>query len=214
MMNKHILGLLFGGLLNACVPAMADSAYVIFRHGEKPAAGLGQLSCQGLNRALALPQVILSKYGQPAALFAPNPAVKKKDKGEPYYYIRPLATIEPLAIQTGLPVDIQWDMTQVKQLAASLLQQPDGVYAIAWEHHLAVQLAQALLQQAGGEAAQVPTWDDADFDSIYVVRRVANGSKVKVSFELDRQGLNAQPITCPLPNAQTNNAQTNNAQTR
>lgn len=38
----------------------AETTIVIIRHGEKPSAGLGQLSCQGLNRALALPQVLLA----------------------------------------------------------------------------------------------------------------------------------------------------------
>jgi hypothetical protein len=39
----------------------ADTTIVIVRHGEKPPAGLGQLSCQGLNRALALSQVLFEK---------------------------------------------------------------------------------------------------------------------------------------------------------
>ena len=36
----------------------AAETIVFVRHGEKPEAGLGQLNCQGLNRALALPSVI------------------------------------------------------------------------------------------------------------------------------------------------------------
>jgi len=46
---------------------------VCIRHGEKPPAGLGQLTCQGLNRALRLPQVLLTKYGKPDFIFAPDP---------------------------------------------------------------------------------------------------------------------------------------------
>lgn len=38
---------------------------VLIRHGEKPVSGLGQLSCQGLNRALALPGVLMAKLGRP-----------------------------------------------------------------------------------------------------------------------------------------------------
>jgi hypothetical protein len=34
------------------------------RHGEKPLLGLGQLTCKGLNRALALSQVLLEKFGR------------------------------------------------------------------------------------------------------------------------------------------------------
>jgi hypothetical protein len=61
--------------------AHADTTIVIVRHGEKPAQGLGQLSCRGLNRSLALAPVLLSRYGTPVAIYAPNPAVKKADKG-------------------------------------------------------------------------------------------------------------------------------------
>ena len=52
---------------------------LIIRHGEKPAAGLGQLSCRGLNRSLALPEVLIRRYGAPTALYAPNPAIQKAD---------------------------------------------------------------------------------------------------------------------------------------
>ena len=43
---------------------------VCIRHGEKPLLGLGQLTCKGLNRALALPQVLLAN------------AWKRKDHGD------------------------------------------------------------------------------------------------------------------------------------
>jgi hypothetical protein len=50
------------------------------RHGEKPEQGLGQLNCQGLNRALALPRVIASNLGTPNFIFAPDPSVQKDDE--------------------------------------------------------------------------------------------------------------------------------------
>ena len=52
---------------------------VLVRHGEKPAEGLGQLNCQGLNRALALPVVIGKLFGRLDAIFAPDPAQSKED---------------------------------------------------------------------------------------------------------------------------------------
>src|SRR5580704_17982046 len=60
---------------------------VCIRHGEKPRGGLGQLTCRGLNRALALPKVLLAKYGKPNFVFAPNPA--QKSDADSYYYVRP-----------------------------------------------------------------------------------------------------------------------------
>src|ERR1017187_8769085 len=86
----------------------AVETLICIRHGEKPATGLGQLSCQGLNRALALPKVLRARFDMPAAIFAPNPGVQKSDQGQLYNYIRPLATIEPTAIALGLPVNTQY----------------------------------------------------------------------------------------------------------
>ena len=93
---------------------------VMVRHGEKPAAGLGQLSCQGLNRALALPQVIKGKYGKPDVIFAPDPAKQKNDSGTKYDYVRPLATIEPTAIYFGLPVNASIGFSKTDDLRTTI----------------------------------------------------------------------------------------------
>ena len=85
----------------------AEETIVFFRHGEKPSGGLGQLTCQGLNRALALPDVLRRKFGTPDYLYAPNPAVKISDPAGSFYYVRPLATIEPVAIRAGRSVNSQ-----------------------------------------------------------------------------------------------------------
>ena len=77
---------------------------MFFRHGEKPSRGYGQLTCQGLNRALALPSVLLAKFGRPQYLYAPNPNVKISDPSGLSYYDRPLATIEPTAVRVGRDV--------------------------------------------------------------------------------------------------------------
>lgn len=178
--------------------AAADNVIVIVRHGEKPAQGLGQLSCQGLNRAIALAPMILSKYGRPTALYAPNPAIKKKDRGVPYSYVRPLATIEPLAIQAGLPVTLDWGMTNIDPLADALLRQTAGVQIVAWEHHWAESLAKRLLQNTGGNPKQVPAWNDQDFDRMYVIH-ISTDSRGKSTSTLsvEAEGLNGLPDQCP-----------------
>src|SRR4051794_31505509 len=43
----------------------AVETVVFLRHGEKPPGGLGQISPQGLNRALALSEVLPKMYGKP-----------------------------------------------------------------------------------------------------------------------------------------------------
>jgi hypothetical protein len=86
------------------------------RHGEKPAEGLGQLDCQGLNRALALPHVLKRKFGIPDYIFAPDPRQLVLDHGNLYYYIRPLATIEATAIRLGKPVNTRFGYKQIAGL--------------------------------------------------------------------------------------------------
>jgi len=174
----------------------ADTTIVIVRHGEKPVQGLGQLSCQGLNRSLALAPVLLSHYGTPTAIYAPNPAAKKIDKGLAYAYIRPLATIEPLAIRAGLPVNVDWGMADVTQLAEALLARTEGTQVVAWEHHLAEKLAKYLLAESGGNPAEVPDWGDADFDSIYVVRVAGHDKGRQATFLHEKEGLNDLPSDC------------------
>ena len=81
----------------------AVETILLVRHGEKPDKGLGQLDCQGLNRALALPPIIAKTFGRPSAIFAPDPSQQMEDDGVSYDYVRPLATIEPTAIFLGCP---------------------------------------------------------------------------------------------------------------
>ena len=96
--------------------AHAEQTIVFFRHGEKPSGGLGQLTCQGLNRALALPSVLIGKFGTPDYLYAPNPAVKMSDPAGSFYYVRPLATIEPVAIRAGKSVNSRYGYNDITGL--------------------------------------------------------------------------------------------------
>lgn len=177
--------------------AEADETIIIVRHGEKPASGLGQLSCQGLNRSLALAPLIQSRYGKPKAIYAPNPAVLKRDDGKEYAYVRPLATIEPLAISSGLPVDIEFGMTNVEALADRLLNAQSRLQVVAWEHHFAEALARKLLRKLGADPAQVPRWRDSDFDSIYVVHILDHEGKTFARFSHEWEWLDDLPASCP-----------------
>jgi hypothetical protein len=191
-----VVGLLFV-LVGIPAQAESDTTVLIIRHGEKPAKGLGQLNCRGLNRALALPAVILSRYGKPQAVYAPNPAVLKTDSGIPYAYVRPLATIEPLAIRVGIPVQVAGGMTEIEPLADRIFSGLSGIHLVAWEHHWAESLARLLLTRLGGDSGLVPRWEEADFDSIYVIRwRKDTTGKTVVSFSLEQQGLNTLPESC------------------
>jgi hypothetical protein len=195
----------FGVLLGMAFPrhpvaaeTAATETVVLIRHGEKPALGLGQLDCRGLNRALALPAVISKAFGKPDAIFAPNPAVAKVDLGHAYDYVRPLATIEPTAIVFGLPVDTSIGFSNIDGLRRTLdaPAHRGTLILVAWEHDSLVKVARALMARNGGDPAKVPEWPSGDFDSIYVVRITRTGVHAAATFEQRREGLDGEPSAC------------------
>jgi hypothetical protein len=179
---------------------VATQTIVLLRHGEKPPAGLGQLDCQGLNRALALPPVLTRLFGRPAAIFAPNPAATRvRDEGGVFDYVRPLATIEPTAIALGLPVDASVGFADIDGLQRRLGEPHlrNSLVFVAWEHGRIVMISRSLLARHNGDAAAVPVWKDDDFDSIYVIKITRTGDRTSARFEHTRQGLDNQPRNCP-----------------
>ena len=171
---------------------------VCIRHGEKPPGGLGQLTCRGLNRALALPDVLLAKYGRPQFVFAPNP-VQKVDSTNGYYYVRPLATIEPTAIRCGLPVNTEFGFREIKALERELRKPAyqNATVFIAWEHGLLDDCARKMVKHHGGDQAQVPYWPDGDYDTIFVFKIINDAGKESFSFTIEHEGLNNLSDTCP-----------------
>jgi hypothetical protein len=195
-----------GAMLPAAAHAASSQAadqavetLVFVRHGEKPAQGFGQLNCQGLNRALALPAVIAAKFGKPDAIFAPDPGEQKNDGGRPYYYVRPLATIEPTAIQFEMPVQTPYGLTQIDKLSAALVDPSyrNKLVVVAWEHRLIEKLVRQMVSAHGGNAADVPKWHSDDFDSIYIVKLDWQGSSPRASFQHSNEGLNGRSTDCP-----------------
>lgn len=174
---------------------------VCIRHGEKPPGGLGQLSCRGLNRALALPKVLLGKFGNPEFVFAPNPTEKIDNLMRGYYYIRPLMTIEPTAIRCGLPVNTKFVFMDIKGLANEV-QKPEYQKAtifIAWEHFMLDLFVVDLVKSHGGNPAKVPPWPENDYDSIFVVKITRSKGHETVSFTVDHEGLNGMSDAFPEP---------------
>ena len=185
------------------VPAVVVSkptveTLVCIRHGEKPRGGLGQLTCRGLNRALALPNVLLGKYGKPQFFFAPNPA-QKVDSTNGYYYVRPLATIEPTAIRCGLPVNTEFGFREIKGLEKELKKPAyqNATVFIAWEHGMLDDFAKAVVKHHGGDPAQVPSWPDGDYDTIFVFKITKDAGQESFSFTVEHEGLNDLSDTCP-----------------
>jgi hypothetical protein len=177
--------------------ARAEQTLVFFRHGEKPTGGYGQLTCQGLNRALALPTVLLGRYGKASYAYAPNPTVKVSDPAGSFYYVRPLAAIEPTAIRLGLSVNTHYGYNDIANLQATIITptKDNKTIFIVWEH-IHLQKAVQNIMNAYGGGVTVPAWASTDFDSIYVVH-VTYGATITAQFHHDFEGLNGQPTTCP-----------------
>jgi hypothetical protein len=165
---------------------------VCIRHGEKPAGGLGQLTVKGLNRSLALPKVLLGKFGSPQYIFAPNPEeLVDKLKGQFFYYVRPLATIEPTAIVCGLPVNTAFGFRDIDQLENELGKgtYESAVVYVAWEHGELASFARNFVRDNGGDVRQVPAWPADDYDTIYVLTITRGKEGKRFTFTIDHEGL-------------------------
>ncbi len=185
-------------LLGVASEARAQQTIVFFRHGEKPSGGYGQITCQGFNRSLELPRVLIGKFGTPDLLYAPNPAVRISDPAGSFYYVRPLATIEPLAIKLGMGVKTRYGYNDIASLKTALVHstKANTTIFVAWEHAYLVKVVQSIMNSYGG-GVTVPAWTYGDYDALYIVRVDYVGTNISARFQRDRQGLNGQPTTCP-----------------
>ena len=177
-------------LLLCSQSALAQETLIFVRHGEKPADNSGQLTCRGLNRALALPDVLLKRYGKPDFIFAAGPKENKLGSS-----LRALSTIMPTAVRAGLPIGIQFHADDVAGLQQELLSdkyQNSRIF-IAWEHKNLDKAVKSIVAARGGDANQVPEWPGSDFDSILVVTL----DQGKVAFRQESEGLTQLADSCP-----------------
>ncbi len=192
------------------VPAQSPGTetIVMVRHGEKPAEkARGQLDCQGLNRALALPSA-LDHYGKPAAIFAADPDKPVDDDTLPsathHSYVRPLATIEPYAIAHGMPVNAEIAATNIKGLQKELLKPElsNSLVIVAWEHIQARRFAEEMLKSFGQKDI-VPRWLNSDYETIYIFRITTGPDKKRtLNFSVEHEDL-AKDLSdkCPVISA-------------
>jgi len=201
-----VLACLIGNLPSTAAQTPPDKGetIVLIRHGEKPAGGLGQLSCRGLYRSLKLPPKLIGLYGKPDYIYAPNPNVKMSDYHilQTYSYLRPLATIEPTAIRLGMPVNTEIGYNQIDKLQQELLQPSldHKLIFVAWEHYYLHKFAKQMLETCGGNSAQVPHWKDSDYDTIYIlhVTQSCKNGAPPATFKTQKEGLDDKlKDTCP-----------------
>jgi hypothetical protein len=187
---RFLLNVVFLLLSIGC--ARAQETIVAIRHAEKPPTSLGQLTCKGLNRALALPKVLIPRYGKPDRIYAPDPGTRIGQLGNlSYSYVRPLMTIEPIAIQLAMPVNALIGFKNVGQLRKELLapENANSTAYLAWEHVYLNQFAKRLLKAYGKDPSLVPDWPNDDYDRIYVFQIKDIGKKKELTFSVEQQGL-------------------------
>jgi len=161
---------------------------VIIRHGEKPEQG-DNLSCAGLNRALALPAVLDQLLPTPPA-YTYVPIIGTNDDSTSQ--ARMFQTVTPYAVRHNLCVNSDYAVENAAGLAQELRRQR-GTALVVWEHSA----ISKIVKELGLEEAL--EWPDEDFDSIWLIEFSGGGAKGKAKHpQLTRLRQHIQPAaTCP-----------------
>jgi len=183
-------------------PVDGTQTLVFLRHAEKPEGGLGQLNCQGLNRAIDLSTLLPEKFGKADYVFAANPTrnVEEGELDNSYSYIRPLMTISPAAIKLGLPVNIEFSANDTSDLARELTEDKyhNSTIYTAWSHGYLPELINKVAGKAVGEKQNITDdWASGDFDSLYVLTLTWHNGKASLQSHSYKQGLDNGKATCP-----------------
>jgi hypothetical protein len=159
---------------------------VIIRHGEKPtekpsdkSEGGDNLSCQGQNRALQLPAVLIKKIGKPDYTYVP---ALKMDKNTAHS--RMFQTVTPFAVKYDLTINSKYDESELSDVAKNVLKK-SGTVLMVWQHSAIPDLAGAL------GVDNPPKWKGSDFDSMWILT-YASG---KAELTVDQEGLNPS-VSC------------------
>lgn len=161
---------------------------IIIRHGEKPEEG-DNLSCAGLNRALALPAVLNRLMPTPPD-YTYVPLIGTD--GQKTSTARMFQTVTPYAVQHNLVVNSDYVVENTAGITKELRQQR-GTALVVWEHDSIPEIAKKLGIKGPLE------WPDADFDSIWTIDFSGGGAKGKAKHpQLTRSQEAIHPsATCP-----------------
>lgn len=183
-------------------PKNGTQTLVFLRHAEKPDMGLGQLNCQGLNRAIDLSTLLPKEFGNANFIFAANPS-RHVEEGEgdlSYSYLRPLMTISPSAIKLGLPVNIDFAANDTSDLADEFMRDKyhDATIYTAWSHGYLPELINKVAEEASGKKVKLlDDWVGDDFDSVLVLTLKWVNGKASLEYENYKQNLNGGEEGCP-----------------
>ncbi|WP_223648628.1 histidine phosphatase family protein [Hymenobacter psoromatis] len=169
-------------------PKLPTLRVIIIRHGEKPEEG-DNLSCAGLNRALALPAVLNQLMPTPPD-YTYVPLIGTDDQNTST--ARMFQTVTPYAVQRNLVINSDYDVDNTKGIAKELRYQR-GTALLVWEHESIPEIAKELGIKGPLE------WSDADFDSIWIIDFSGGGAKGKAKRPVLIRSREAiyPSVTCP-----------------
>jgi len=153
---------------------------VFIRHGERPDDG-DNLNCQGLNRSMLLPAMLMKKFGKPDNIYVPALNLGKKTKRT-----RMLQTITPFVAKYNLAINSAYEEEDYKHVSKALLNESGTVF-IVWEHKNIA----PILNYLG--VSNSLDWPDNDYDSIWIV----TFPKGKAVFTRDKENLHPA-AGCPF----------------
>ena len=159
---------------------------VIIRHCEKPDSG-SNCTCAGLNRALALPNVLDTVTGTPDYTYVPSLEMGKKTK-----HSRMFETVMPFAVQKNLDINSKFDEADTANVALELMKKR-GVVLMVWEHSNIPPIARNL------GVKSVPSWGKKDFDSIWIIEFSKTDKKGKLKnpvLTIEKENINPSG-NCP-----------------
>lgn len=158
-----------------------DLKLVFIRHAEKPSNG-DNLNCQGLNRSMLLPAVLMKKFGKPNNIYVPTPTAGKDTRRA-----RMLQTITPFAAKYNLNINSAYGVDDYRNVGKALLNE-HGTVIIVWQHTSISAIVKSL-----GVKSRSLGWADDDFDSIWIVT-FPNGTPMLTK---DKEGI-VPPAGCPF----------------
>ncbi|TDN35914.1 histidine phosphatase family protein [Hymenobacter sp. UV11] len=185
--DKAFLYLLYS-LSPLAPPKKPTLRVILIRHAEKPDEG-DNLTCAGLNRALALPTV-LSKLLPTPPDYTYVPLIGTD--GKKTTSVRMFQTITPYAVQHNLTLNSDYADDNIAGISKAIRHRR-GTVLVVWEHHNIVEIAKKLGIKEPLE------WPDDDFDSIWTITFSGGGTSGKAKYPTLLKGKeNIQPSAiCP-----------------
>lgn len=166
-----------------------DKLVMIIRHAEKPlphrpdvgVTELGEedvkfLTVRGWQRAKALTCLFCNL---PTPVHVPKSIVASapvKQDGSGIRSLRPTQTISPLALRLEIEPDTRFSKGQ-EDLAGPAIALQGSPILVCWQNESISQLVVAIVKRSGLTPAQ---WDDADYDSIWMLSYSASASQMDV----------------------------------